>query len=213
MRAVVIKGQIMTYHCTVDMNVAKWLTDMQCLYTTLCGVEVEWITDHKFTLAILDLMPQDNAWAGFVSGLWDRLHDADSQRVPFHSITLIACIQDEHWCQHKDDDKTQSTVFTAWFDAMNKAPSRKRVRTGEIITATSTTMKRQCTLDADTTRPRCTNIHCAQKSGHDTTDCITYTSAKQGQYLEWWWGLWNIHLPESHQTAATNVPPKGCLTI
>jgi hypothetical protein len=51
----------MTYRCTVDMNVAKWLTDMQCLYTTLCSVEVEQMTDHEFTLAILDLMPQDNA--------------------------------------------------------------------------------------------------------------------------------------------------------
>src|SRR5258707_10832340 len=28
-RAVAVKGQIMTYHCTMDMNMAKWLTDMQ----------------------------------------------------------------------------------------------------------------------------------------------------------------------------------------
>jgi hypothetical protein len=150
----------MTYCYTVDMNMAKWLTDMQCLYTTLCGVKVEQMTNHEFTLAILDLMPQDNAWAGFVSGLWNRLYDANSQRVLFHSVTLIPCIQDKHWCQHKDDDKTQSTMFTAWFNAINKAPGRKRARTGKIIVAASTTTKRQCTSDADTTRPRCTNIHC-----------------------------------------------------
>ncbi len=40
-RAAAVKGQIMTYHCMMDMNVAKWLTNMQQLYTILCGIEVK----------------------------------------------------------------------------------------------------------------------------------------------------------------------------
>jgi len=43
-------------------------------------------------------------------------------------------------------------------------------------------------------------------------DCIVYTGTKQGQYLDWWWGPWNIHLPESQWIAATNVPPRDCST-
>jgi hypothetical protein len=81
----------MTYHCMMDMNVSKWLTDMQHLYTTLCSIKVKCMTDYEFALAILDLMPQDNVWAAFISGLWDKLHDANSQRVPFCSVTLIVC--------------------------------------------------------------------------------------------------------------------------
>jgi hypothetical protein len=50
----------MTYHCMMDMNVSKWLTDMQHLYTTLCSIKVKCMTDYEFALAILDLMPQDN---------------------------------------------------------------------------------------------------------------------------------------------------------
>ncbi len=50
------------------------------------------MTDCEFALAILDLMPQDNIWVSFVSGLWDKLHDADSQRAPFHLVVLILCI-------------------------------------------------------------------------------------------------------------------------
>jgi hypothetical protein len=75
---VAIKGQIMTYHCTLDMNMAKWLTNMQCLYTTLCGIEIKCMTDHEFTLAILDLMPQDSIWMSFVFRLQDKFHDADT---------------------------------------------------------------------------------------------------------------------------------------
>ncbi len=50
------------------------------------------MTDHEFALAIPDLMPQDNVWTSFVSGLQDKLHDADSWKAPFHLVTLISCI-------------------------------------------------------------------------------------------------------------------------
>ncbi len=109
-RAAAIKGQIMTYCCTADMDVTKWLMDMQRLYTTLCGLKVEHMTNREFALAILDLMPQDSTWTSFVSRLRDKLYDADTWGLPFHSVVLISCIQDEYWCHHKDDDKAQSSV-------------------------------------------------------------------------------------------------------
>jgi hypothetical protein len=64
-----IKGHIMTYQCTPNMNTAIWLNDMQCLYNSLCDLEIEQMSDCKFALAILDLMPQDDNWWGFVSNL------------------------------------------------------------------------------------------------------------------------------------------------
>jgi hypothetical protein len=208
-RAAAMKGQIMTYRCTADMNVAKWLTDMQRLYTRLCGIEVERMTDREFALAILDLMPQDNIWTSFVSGLRDKLHEADSHHTPFRSVTLISRIRDEHWCRHKDDDKTQATVFTARYDAMNKTTGNKRGRGDEVVATASTSVKRARNSDPDKPKPRCTNPHCLRQLGHETTACIAYMGAKQGQYPDWWRGPWNIHLPESQRTAATNVAPKN----
>ncbi len=140
------------------------------------------MTDHEFVLAILDLMPQDNVWVSFISGLQDKLHDTDSQRAPFCSVVLISCIRDEYWCQHKDNNKNQSSVFTAQFDALNKSSSNKRGRTDEIIATMSTSTKRQHTLDLDRPRTRCANPHCVRKSRHDMADCIAYTGTKQGQY-------------------------------
>ncbi|SRR5258707_10876677 len=110
------------------------------------------MTDREFALAILDLMPQDNVWVSFVLGLQDKLHNADSQRAPFCLVALILHIRDEYWCRHKDNDKNQSLVFTAQFDALNKSSNNKRGRTDEIITMMSTSTKRQCMSDPD--RPR-----------------------------------------------------------
>lgn len=39
--AATIKGQIMAYRCTPDMNIEKWLSDMQRLYISLCDLELE----------------------------------------------------------------------------------------------------------------------------------------------------------------------------
>ncbi len=69
LHATSMKGQIMTYHCTSDMNVTSWLNDMQHLYNSLCDLETDHMSNREFTLAILDLMPQDNGWTDFISRL------------------------------------------------------------------------------------------------------------------------------------------------
>jgi hypothetical protein len=60
-RASSIRGELMTYRCLLEMNVAKWLLDIQRLYNSLCDLDPDRMTDHDFTLTILDLMPQDMA--------------------------------------------------------------------------------------------------------------------------------------------------------
>jgi hypothetical protein len=59
LHATTIKGQIMGYHCQPDMDVAKWLNDMQLLHNSLCDLDTERMPDRDFALTILDLMPQD----------------------------------------------------------------------------------------------------------------------------------------------------------
>ena len=40
-RAATLKGNIMTYRCTSDMNTARWLIDMQQLYNSLCDLKID----------------------------------------------------------------------------------------------------------------------------------------------------------------------------
>jgi hypothetical protein len=78
LQAATIKGQIMAYCCTVDMNMAKWLNDMQCLYNSHCDLDIDRMSDQCFTLTILDLMPLDNNWHVFLSNLCTKANDFDA---------------------------------------------------------------------------------------------------------------------------------------
>lgn len=208
LHAATIKGQLMTHQCTSEMNVATWLNDMQNLYSLLCDLDVECMSDRDFALAILDLMPQDTSWRGFLSGLRAKVRDSDALGLPVDSTTFTTAIRDEHWYRHKDDHQNTSQIFSARVEAQKRSKAQKRSRPADIV-ATSTMPtpphKRPRVRNPDS---RCTNVHCRSKLSHDTADCIAYTGAKQGQYGEWWRGPWNIHLPESQRSKANNVPPK-----
>ncbi len=135
LHAATIKHQIMTYRCTSDMDVAKWLNDMQRLYGCLCNLDVECMSDREFALAILDLMPQDDVWRYFVSSLRTKVHDCDRQGVPISSITFIADIRDEYWYRHKDDFNTASRVFSARFEAQKRSTNAsKRPSPTDLVT-------------------------------------------------------------------------------
>ncbi len=54
--ATTTKSQLMTYHCTPDMNLTTWLTDLQKLYNSLYDLGHEHMFNCEFALAILDLM-------------------------------------------------------------------------------------------------------------------------------------------------------------
>jgi hypothetical protein len=108
LRASTIKGQIMAYRCQPDMNIVKWLTDMQRLYISLCDLNTDRMSDRDFALAILDRMPQDKEWRVFLSELRTKVCDSDSQELPIDSTTFINAIRDEYWYRHKDDYETTS---------------------------------------------------------------------------------------------------------
>ena len=90
------------------MNVARWLNNMQCLYNSLCDLDPSSMTNCDLALAILDLMPLDNIWWNFVSNLYIKVRNLDSQNLPITSRTFITTIHEEHWYQNKDDYQINS---------------------------------------------------------------------------------------------------------
>jgi hypothetical protein len=137
-RAVTIRRRIMSYRCQSDMNVAKWLDDMLRLRKTLCGLQVqvepEHMSDQDFALAILDLMPSDEGWRNFLSGLRAKVRDSDSQGLAINSTTFITAIRDEYMNRHTPADdyyhQTTSHMFSARFDAQrrNNMQTRRQKR-------------------------------------------------------------------------------------
>jgi hypothetical protein len=173
------------------MNVTKWLTDMQQLFNSLCDLETDRMTNREFTLAILDLMPQDNGWRDFVSGLRSKVRDANTQGLPIHSSTFTTAIRDENWHCHKDDQHLNSQIFSARFEAQCRSSTPKRPCPTDIVALTSVPSypnKRSHTTNPNKVHLKCTNPHCGPKAGHDTANCIAYMGAKKGKYGEWWKG-------------------------
>jgi hypothetical protein len=210
LRATTIKGQIMSYRCTPDLKVSTWLNDMQNLYNSLCGLDIERMTDRDFALTILDLMPQDDGWRDFVSNLRGKVRESEARNLPIDSITFITAIRDEYWYRHKDDPQSTSTIFSARTEALKRPALPKRSRPADFVaTSVAPSNKRPRNPNPDKANLRCANPHCGPKVGHDTADCIAYKGAKQGQYGEWWRGPWNIHLPEPLRTKENNIPPKS----
>ena len=122
--AATLKRDIITYCCTPDMNIAKWLVDMQNLFSSLCDLELERMSDRKFTLAILDLMPHNHGWRKFASSLWTKAREADVQNLPLKLLTYITSIRDEHWYCTKDTNQNNSLLFSAHIEAEKKTLKR-----------------------------------------------------------------------------------------
>lgn len=200
LRAATIKRQIMSYRCQSDMNIAQWLTDMQRLYSSLCILDTDSMSDSDFALSILALMPQpeDEGWANLLSGLRMKVRDSDSQGLPIYSTTFITAIRD-YWHSRnlKDDHQTTSHTISS---ARSKAQKCKRARAANA--------KRARTQQADKDHRQCTNPFCGAR-GHDIADCVSYGGAKEGQYGDWWRGPWNLHLPRSQRTKENNRPPRS----
>jgi hypothetical protein len=213
LRASTIKGQIMAYRCQSDMDVAKWLNDMQRLYNSLCDLDPDSMTDRDFAHAILDLMSQDETWRDFVSGMRTKVRDAETQGSTMDSATLTTTMREEYWYRHKDDYQTSSHVFSVRLDAQRRSSSQKRPRPAAEQSATapssSSPTKRARTLNPERAKRLCTNPECDMPRGHELADCVSYKGGKEGKYGDWWRGPWNIHLPHPQRTKDNNVPPKS----
>lgn len=212
-RAATINRQILTYRCQPDMDIAKWLTDMQQLYTSLCVLDTNSLSDREFALAILVLMPEpeDDGWTNLLSGLRMKVRDSDSQGPPIDSTMFITVIRDYWYSRNsKDDHQIAAHVPSAQRRIGKK---KKRARTAGISTTSgpgsaSAKRARAGTQQADALNRRCINPFCGSPYGHDSAECVTYKGAKEGQYGDWWRGPWNLHLPESQRTKENNKPPK-----
>ena len=161
------------------------------------------MSDRDFALAILDLMPQDDGWCDFVSNLHSKVHDRDAHALPIDPISFITSIRDEYWYRHKDDNQTTSHIFTPHFEAQKRSTTQKRTQPPDIVATASSPSnptKRARGPDPDRANLRCSNTHCSSKTGHDTSECVTYKGAKEGQYSPWWRGPWNIHLLDSQRS-------------
>jgi hypothetical protein len=182
--ATTIKGQIMAYCCNNNMDIALWLTDMQHLYNSLCDLDTDRMTDHEFALAILDFTPQDDGWRDFVSGLWMKVCNSDTQQQHIDSISFITAICEEYWYQHKDDYHTTSHIFSARYEAQKRNNNQKCSWAND---PKNTSMPDKCTYREQSNK-LCTNTSCGTPHRHDTSDCIFYKGAKEGQYGDWWRG-------------------------
>lgn len=206
MRSTIIKRDLTNYSCQSDMNVATWLDDMQRLYNSLCYIDNNRMTNTEFVFAILDLMPEDDNWRGFMGLLRQKALQAEAAKLPIDSVSYISAIRDEYWYKQRKRNEAPSHIFTALAECRTR--SQKRPRNADLVassTSQSTPAKRPRLRNPD---KKCSNPFCS-RTGHDIADCFTYKGAKQGQYLDWWRGPWNLHLPENQRTTANNVPPKN----
>jgi hypothetical protein len=111
-----LKSDITTYRCQSNMNIANWLTDMQRLFDTLCGIDPDAMTDDSFALIIVDNMLQDNdTWRTFVSSLCIKIREYETNTLPtpIHSIEFITLIREEFWFRHRNDAQMNVHIFSA----------------------------------------------------------------------------------------------------
>jgi hypothetical protein len=170
LRAVTIKARIMAYRCQSDMHIATWLTDIQRLYFSLCELGTDCMSERDFALAILDLMPQDEGWRYFLSGLRTKVCDSDSQELPIYSANFITAIRDEYWHRHKDDYQITSHIFSARFDAQRRSSTQKRPRNADTSSGSAsapTSTKRARVQNADKANRQRANRHYGAPRGHD----------------------------------------------
>jgi hypothetical protein len=103
-RAQAIRSNIVTYRCTPDMDVARWLNDMQGLYSSLRDVDTMGFSDQAFALAILDNMPRDDGWFGLVSNWQTEFLLRESG--PVNLAEVITAIREECWWRNRDNCQT-----------------------------------------------------------------------------------------------------------
>jgi hypothetical protein len=201
--AATVRADIITYQCTLDMDISYWLKDMQHQFHILRDMDPGQMTNHDFVLIILNNMPQDESWQSLVTGLRAKLKDCDDHKPPLPIISLdyLTAIREESWYRNRNNPQLSAHVFTACAEAERRGSKCSRMSDA----STSGSAK----------RPRvsndrmCTNMHCAFQKGHTFLECIAYMGGSQGKYPHWWRGPWNVHLlPEQHNKA-NNVPPSS----
>jgi gag-polypeptide of LTR copia-type len=198
-RSQAIKKDIFSSQCGPNLDVARWLNDMQRLYSLLGDMDANsTLPDREFTCAIIDNLPQDAEWRVFTAGLRARIseYDARNPPTPICSRQFFTSIREEARYRAKSDLQSSTHVFSAHADADRRNPKRPR--------APEPTA--QGSIKRSRVEKSCTNPNCGRR-GHDISECIAYGGGIPGKYALWWKGPWNLHLPAGQRSRANNVPP------
>src|SRR5258708_2711023 len=144
------------------------------------------MSDWDFTLAILDLMSQENNWRSFLIKEHAKVQKLDTKGLQIDSIFLTSSISNEDWHHHQNDANSSFHIFTAHHDALKCFTTQKQPHPADIVATSFISTKHAHGPNSDKAHLHCSNPHCGPKIGHNTVDCITYKGAKQGQYSNWW---------------------------
>jgi hypothetical protein len=86
LRAQTNKQRLISYRCEDTFNVTTWLIDCQRQYDSLCSIDPECMNDAEFANLLMDNMPTNVEWHGFMSSL----HEKYSNRTnPPRSVKII----------------------------------------------------------------------------------------------------------------------------
>jgi gag-polypeptide of LTR copia-type len=201
LRATSLKKDITNLRCTPDMDIGQWLHTVKELYSTLCCMDRDRLSEQEFIVIVLDNMPETDTWTDFLSGLRTRISDYKNATPPkpITALEFITRIREEHWHRTRGNPSTQA------FSVHNDGKRNKKRPSGPSSTNSSTSdlppAKRQRAALV------CTNQYCKTGKGHTFEECMAYRGGSQGRYGDWWRGPWNIHLPPEQRTKDNNVPP------
>ena len=99
LRATSLKKDITTYRCTPDMDIGQWLHNVKELFSSLTCMDRDRLSEREFIVAVIDNMPESDAWTEFLSGLRTRISDYDEAKPPkpITALEFITRICEEQW--------------------------------------------------------------------------------------------------------------------
>jgi len=110
---------------------------MQALYNSLCNLNIKRMSNRDFTLAILDLMSQENNWRSFLIKEHAKVQKLDTKGLQIDSIFLTSSISNEDWRHHQNDANSSFHIFTAHHDALKCFTTQKQPHPADIVATSS----------------------------------------------------------------------------
>jgi hypothetical protein len=203
LRSASLRTSILSNRCPLEADIGTWLNDMQRLYklyNMLGDMDPGSLSQHAFTLVVLDNMPAEPSWLEYACKLKNKVlkYEQSIPPIPIDSKYFITKIREQWWLRAQIAPQNNSHVFTARTDSDKK--TLKRPYSSD-ESQTNTSKRARPANDK-----MCTNPNCARK-GHLFTECFTFGGGNQGNYPAWWKGPWNLHISPSLRARANNVPP------
>ncbi|KAI0082956.1 hypothetical protein BDY19DRAFT_901237, partial [Irpex rosettiformis] len=94
-RAATIHQKILSYVCTPDLDITKWLDNVRALYYQLVRQASDRMSDTKFASTIANLIPNTDKWCPFCTLLTHDMTKARQTGHPMQSSEIIQRIKAE----------------------------------------------------------------------------------------------------------------------